>query len=36
MIKIDKATLEQYREIKYFLNEVHKLSGYEDTRRIIQ
>jgi uroporphyrinogen decarboxylase len=25
-----------YENIKYFLNEVHKLSGYEDTRRIIQ
>jgi uroporphyrinogen decarboxylase len=25
-----------YENIKYFLNEVHKLSGYEDTRRMIQ
>ena len=25
-----------YENIKYFLNEVHRLSGYEDTRRMIQ
>jgi len=25
-----------YENIKYFLNEVHKLSGYEETRKIIQ
>ncbi len=25
-----------YENIKYFLNEVHKLSGYEETRRIIR
>ena len=24
-----------YKNIKYFLNEVHKLSGFEDTRRLI-
>lgn len=25
-----------YENIKYFLNEVHKLSGYNETRRMIK